>query len=440
MRDQKKYDAAIAKYNEAIKIKPEVYPKDEIGKIERAKAAEAKKAAVEESYKASMAAADKAFAAKNWPVAKANYLEAQKIKPAEALPKTQLIAIQKALDVENAEKDKENQFNAAVAEADAAFSSKNYPKATSAYTRALGIKQDAAHPKNRLAEIKKIQADEDAAKKKEGEYNTILADAKKSFDLKLWEEAKKKYQSALDLKPGEAIPVSQIGIIDDEIKKAKALAEKNKAYDEAIASGDAAFKNKNWAEAKIKYKVAGGLKPSENYPKEQLLAIDDAEKKETAASAKEEKYEQLVESGDNLYSQTKYPEAIGQYEKASEIKPEETYPKQKIEASKEEIKKKTDASDKEEKINSLFKEGQVLMDGKSYDEAKAKYNAILAIDDTKQLARVKIDEIGRLIEKAEKQKTLKIDFQRLVDEGDVLFKANDWSAAQEKSCGCTFKN
>ncbi len=80
----------------------------------------------------------------------------------------------------------------------------------------------------------------------------------------------------------------------------------------------------------------------------------------------------------------------------------------------------------------MFKEGQVLIEQKSYEKAKAKYKEILALDDKNQLAPRKLDQIDRLIEKAEAEKTKVQDFQRLVDEGDVLFKANDWAAAAEK--------
>lgn len=432
LRDQKKYDESIAKYNEALKIKAEQYPRDEIKKIEKIKAEENRLAAINTQYQNKITAGDDAFKSKNWAAARANFVEAQKLKPNEDYPKAQLAEIQKQEAAEKAAAELEKNYNAAIAAADAAFGQKNYDLAAENYNKALQLKQGEQHPTARLAEIKNLKAELAANAKLDAEYQSTMASAKQAFDAKNWEEAKQLYLSANGLKPKEALPMKQVNIIDAELKKLEMQANQQKAYDEAIAAADAAKQNENFEEALLKYAAASKVKPSELYPKNQIEEIKNRQQEILAEKEKEQSYKQHVDAGDQYYDQSKYPDAIDQYEKASEIKPEETYPKQKIAQSQEKIKEQKDVASTKAKVDALFKEGQVLIDKKSYTEAKNKYLEIQSIDKTNNLAQVKLDEIDRLIEKDKKAKTLEADFRRFVDEGDMLVKGNDWVGAKEK--------
>src|SRR5690606_34002087 len=126
-------------------------------------------------------------------------------------------------------------------------------------------------------------------------YAALIKEADSQLGKKNYEAAKAKYQEASEIKDSEAYPKQKIKEIDgilaelakkaEEEKKAKELQEK---YQAAIAAADAAFKAENCDQATTKYTEAGGLKPEERYPKDQLAAIA-TKKAEAAKKAEEEK-------------------------------------------------------------------------------------------------------------------------------------------------------
>lgn len=89
-----------------------------------------------------------------------------------------------------------------------------------------------------------------------------------------------------------------------------------------LAQGDAAFNASNWDVATAKYTEAGGLKPEEKYPKDQLAAIllkrDEAAKKaeeERLAKELQQKYQAVIAAGDVAFQGGRYDEAEAEYRK-----------------------------------------------------------------------------------------------------------------------------
>ncbi len=78
--------------------------------------------------------------------------------------------------------------------------------------------------------------------------------------------------------------IGQLREQEKNLEKNKAAAEKN--YQTAIKRADVSFGKKDWANAKSAYQEAGGLKPTENYPKLQISAIEAAIKADADAKAK----------------------------------------------------------------------------------------------------------------------------------------------------------
>ncbi|MBS1634271.1 MAG: carboxypeptidase regulatory-like domain-containing protein, partial [Bacteroidetes bacterium] len=164
-----------------------------------------KKKEIEKNYQAAVKAGDKAFQKKDWAGAKASYNQALTIKPTEYYPKDQitqidkLIAEQEALNKKNqedakkaaeeaarkkAEEDLSNKYLAALKKGDDAFAKKDWASAKAGYNEALGVKPTEQLPKDKLAAIDKLLADEAAAKAK------AEADAKAKADAEAAAKAK----------------------------------------------------------------------------------------------------------------------------------------------------------------------------------------------------------------------------------------------------------
>ena len=442
------WQGAKASYQSALALKPnEAWPKAQLAQIEKTiaelaalekkkaddakKAAEdaAKKKAEEElnaKYLAAIKKGDDAFAKKDWPIAKAGYNEALTYKTAEAYPKSQLAAIDKAIaDAAKAKADADAKaaadakYLAAIKKGDDAFAGKSWVVAKAGYTEALGIKPAEQYPKDKIAAIDKALADEASAAKNKAELDAkYLAAIKKgddAFAKKDWVTAKGGYTEALGLKSAEQYPKDKIAAIDKAIADeaaakakadadAKAKAELEAKYLVAIKKGDDAFAAKSWVNAKAGYNEALGIKPAEQYPKDKIAAIDKAIADEAAAKAKAEgdakakaeleaKYLAAIKKGDDAFAAKTYTNARAAYSEASGIKPAEQYPKDKIAAidkllgEEAAAKAKADAAAKakaelDAKYAAAIKKGDDGFAAKNWAGARTGYNEALGLKPT----------------------------------------------------------
>lgn len=334
----KTYAAAKTAYNEALAVKPgEQYPQDKIAEAEKLMgdaAAEKERAAAEAKYKSAIAKGDAALKLKTYDAAKAAYNEALGVKPGEQYPKDKIAEIEKLLadlTARNASvKEIDEKYKAAVAKADAALAAKSYDEAKSAYNEALGIKPSEKYPKDKIASIDALIANEASAKEKEAKYKDAIAKADAAFTAKDYTAAKAAYTEAGTLKSTEQYPKDQLAKINALLAdqaKGKALQEK---YDAAIKAGDDAFTEKNYALAITSYKSAQTLKPNEPYPANKIAEANRAIDAESKAKAKEQQYKDLVAKGDKLMASKDYKMAKSAFQDALLIKASEAYPKAKI--------------------------------------------------------------------------------------------------------------
>ena len=135
------------------------------------------------------------------------------------------------------------------------------------------------------------------------------------------------------------------------------LSASQKAYEEAVTKGDREFKAEKFDAAKLAYNDAQKAKPEESYPGEMLAKIDskvatraklaaDAEAErirvaEAAVAAeaarlaaiqaeKDKNYSDAITKADNFFDEKQYENARNEYRTAQTVKPEETYPQQRI--------------------------------------------------------------------------------------------------------------
>lgn len=450
----KDYKGAKDMYYEASGIKPdEKYPKEKIGEIEKILADLASKDAAEkerlakeneinEKYKAAIADADKALAAKDYNGAKSGYKDASVVKPAEQYPKSKIAEIDKIIadiaardeakrkadeearlkaeadaaakkkaEAEAAAKEKAiaEKYNAAIARADQSFGSKDYSGAKTAYNEASGIKPSEKYPKDKISEIDKLLAQlaaQDEAKRKAEE------------------EARKKAEAdALARKKAE----------EEALAKEKAITEK---YNSAISKADKAFEGKDYNNAKVAYSEASGIKPAEKYPQDKIseiskilaqLAAKEASEKELA-----QKYSEAIAKADKALGSKDYSGARSLYSEASGLKASEQYPKTKI----SEIDKilgemaAKDAAEKalNEKYNASLAKADKAFSSKDYSGARTSYSEASGLKPNEPLPKAKIAEIDNLLAQMAAQDEAK----RKAEEAARL-KAEADAAAKKKA-------
>lgn len=438
-----KWDDATTKYTEASGLKPEEkYPKDQLAAIlikkeEAAKKAEEERLAKElqAQYQAAITAADAAFKASDYDQAETKYTEASGLKPVEKYPKDQLSAIAKkreelAKKAEEEEKAKalNERYQAAIAAADAAFGKESWDEATTGYTEAAGLKPAEKYPKDQLAAIAtrkaaaaKAAAEAAAQKELDEKYAAVIAAADAAFGKADWDEATKKYTEGGGLKPAEKYPKDQLALI--ATRKAEAEAKKKQEaldakYQEAIAIADAAFDKKDYTAAKAKYVEASGVKPAEKYPKDRIAEVD-ALVAEAARKAEEEKkaaelearYKALIASADKAFDGKKLSEALNDYKDASNLKPTEAYPKERIatieqqldaaaQAKAEEERLLREKQDRDARYADLIASADKAFTAKNYDQARTDYSAAAGVKPDEQHPKDRLAEIERLLAEA----------------------------------------
>ncbi len=180
------------------------------------------------------------------------------------------------------EKEKEANYIALIKEADKSFQKKEWQSSISSYEAASKIKPDEKYPKDQIAHLQKLIAEAEAKAKADAEAKAkadaeAIAKAKAEADAKAKAEAEAKAKAEADAKAKAEAEA-----------KTKAEAELLAKYQAAIKKGDDAFKAKDWGNAKSSFNEALSLKPTEQYPKDQLAAIEKAIASDAEAKAKAE--------------------------------------------------------------------------------------------------------------------------------------------------------
>lgn len=427
------WQAAKPLYDEAAKIFPdESYPQFQLGIISD------KLAAFEEAnkrYTNAIAEADKAFTDKNWDAATLSYQKAASYKPEEKYPAEKIKQIKEIIanDKKNAEA-----YNTAIAAGDQFFTLKDYAKSKAEYQKALTLKSHEEYPKTKITEIEKILSEN---QKKEEEYKAAIAEADNLFNAKDYEKSKVSYNKALGVKPNEEYPKKKIAEADQLIAGQKKIEED---YKNAIAAGDAAFTSKDYQKAQTSFQLAATIKTTEQYPKDKLAEIkallEDLAKKEAENKQKELNYQAAITNGDKSMGLQKYDVAKQAYETASGIKPDEQYPKDKLKEIETILadlaKKEAESKAKEEQYQKALKEADALLANKDYANSKIKYQAALTIKTEEKYPKDKIAEIETILadlaKKEAENKAKEEQYKALIAEADGLMKTKDYAGSKTK--------
>jgi N-acetylmuramoyl-L-alanine amidase len=204
-------------------------------------------------------------------------------------------------------------------------------------------------------------------------------------------------------------------------------AANEELYNGFIKEADDSYKAKKYEDAQAKYEKCNELRPEERYPlarieecKKKLaeqkskLSTEEQQKKETQA-----KYNTLISGGDKLAAQNKWDAAIAQYKQATELMPEQTYPKEKTKELEKNITEEKQKKE-EEKIklaaekhtaDSLLKIKKQEEDRIAAEKAKA--------DTTPVKPK---DIVNTYKDKTPKKDTVKVKSNALVGKKGIVFR------------------
>ena len=467
------WDAAIAAYNTAKQAKAdETYPGEQLAKIdsivstrerlarEEAEAEAARLAAIQtekdKNYNDAIARADELFSTENYEESRNEYRTALDIKPDESYPKQRIDEIGTVLSQLSAA---QKAYEEAVAEGDREFRREGWDAAIAAYNTAKQAKTDETYPGEQLAKIDSIvstrerlareEAEAEAARlaaiqaEKDKNYNDAIVRADELFSAENYEESRNEYRVALNIKPEESYPQQRIDEIGTVLSQ---LSAAQKAYEDAVAEGDREFRREGWDAAIAAYNTAKQAKADETYPDEQLAKIDsivstrerlareeaEAEAARLAAiqAEKDKNYNDAITRADELFSAENYEESRNEYRAALDIKPDESYPHQRIDEIDKVVRElaaaKAALKELDRKYANLIMQADRFFSANSYTTSKENYTEALALKPEETYPKDKIAEIDRILE----QQAIDEKYRSVIVVADGHFRTQSYDDAR----------
>ncbi len=431
------FDKAIESYNAALKIKPdESYPKDQITKAEKIKKDRAENLAKQDKFNKLMGEGAVAFDGKKYEDALAKYQEAQTVMPDNSEVAKKIQATQDA--IANKEKIAKLQasYDALIASADQKYSSKNFKEALPDYEAAAKLLPDETYPTERIAACNAQIAENAAAAEKQASFDALMKEGTDALTATDYHSAIEKFNSALAVFPKDATASAKLKEAQGLLNEKNALAEKQTNYDALIADADKLFGKEEYADAKTKYQEAKKLIPEETYPLDQITKID-AKLKELADSQKaQETYDAAMKAGQTAEEGKKYGEAISQYKAALAVFADDKAATNALDnATKLKAEyDKTQASEAE--YANLVASADEKFNAKKYEAARTDYQKALNVKSDEAYPKTQLELIDQAIAQAEKaaadaaeQAKLQAEYEGYMSSGDIAIGKAEYAEA-----------
>ena len=422
----KNYAAAVAAYKKASGVKPnEDLPKEKVKELNDLIAEIQANSSLNEQYSNFIAEAESFENNGDLKSAIASYEKAKGVKPEESLPDAKIAEL-RGLIAENAEEQAalDKDYAEAMERGETYMASENYLDAITAFNEALALKPTEKEPKERAA------AAEEAERKKgdgDAQYEKILTVAESKINNEDYDKAEELINRAKKFKPNDTRP-------EKLLEKVNNLRARDKKYNDLITSAEAEASNGNYQEAIAQFRKAKAVKTSESLPDERIDALTELLDSASSAKQKEALYSSYMEKGNSAVSGNKFVEALGHYQNALSVKPEDQVAQDKVNEIQQILDDLANADqeklEKKKEFDALVKEGDELFSQERYLDAKKKYDAALVVDPYSSFAKEKSDESARLAELAGKAEA-EAQYQKLLGSADKSFDEENWDKAKD---------
>lgn len=421
------YMAAKVKYQEAETLWPEnPYPKDMIDRIDAT--LQTQKAHLNENYLISIHQADSLFQIPELNNARAEYNLALTLKPNEPYPQEQLNKIAMALKKELAFQ--ATHYKQLIREADSLFNRKQYLASRDLFSKALTLKPEDIYPQKKLKEIIQQILAQAAQEKVEAQYQDLVTSGNQFFDSKNWDISLQKFEMATKLKPSEIYPKRKIAALQKILADSARQGEIDEQFVQQIKLGKDLKDEKQWADAKKAYEKALSIKPDAIEPRKAILEIDSITQQLVNQKKIDIAYRKVFDAGDSLLAIKSYQPALEAFQKAGDLKPIETAPKQKIEFINQELASIARQKQIDESFKKTVQQADSLLSEKSYGLALKEYQTASNLKESESYPKEKIKEINIILVQLEKEKEKR--YQKALSDANESFQTKDYQEALEQ--------
>ncbi|MDG1332753.1 MAG: hypothetical protein P8P74_10505 [Crocinitomicaceae bacterium] len=426
----KKLEDALSKYEaaKALKDTPEVNEK--IAGVQDAINLAKSEAEKEENYNALIAEAESNFASDDLQGAIDKYTEATAVDPTKPEPAQKITEIQAMLDERALDQAKNEQFTALMKEGDDLLAANDLENAKSKFQEAKTVDASSPEPQSKIDEIDALIAKNAADQAKQDEFAALMKEGNDLIASNDLENAKSKFEEAQTVDGSSPEPQAKIDEIDALIAKNKA-DEENQAKQEEFAAlmkeGNDLIAASDFDKAKSKFEEAGTVDPTSPEPQNKIAEIDQL----IADQANQEKQAQLqaaIDAADNAFNDSKWDDAQEKYNEALAIDPSNQYSKDRI----TEIDNKRGQEALNEQIASLIEEGNSLRGDDKLEDARSKFQEVITLDPSNSVAANQIDEINAELASAQNEAEKEQAFNDLTGEAEQLFNDDKLLESKQK--------
>lgn len=444
---QKNWAGAKEKFEAALAINEDAEIRTSLELIAQKEAEEANNQEAELAYEAKMAEGESFAAAEEYEKAMTAFNEALNLKENDAVAKSRIADMLQKIDQKNQLAEKNERYNAAMVEGNKALSNKDYSAAIKFFDDALiekPLDPEATQLKNQAKElIKGLQSEEE-------QYMALLNSGQTKFDEALsnnnhiptLEEAKAIYVQAQNMRPNASLPQNKIVEIDEllrQIEEAKeqegALAELDRQYQEQIELANVAAQDFKYQNAIDYLKAASNLKPNEQYPKTKISEYQALLDQIASQNAKDTQYTNLINKADLAFDNKNYEESIAFYNDALKVKEDEEYPKSQIQLALKNIEDIANNSVNQEYQN-FIDQADAYFANKQYQEALGAYKSALSVQENDSYAKDKVDEVEQILnnlDKIEKEEAERLErFNERIAAADAMFDQENFIEAKKE--------
>lgn len=322
------YSLAVGDLEKALIIKPSDQQTTTKLDLAKSKLAEVtQKSANEQLFALKLENSRKEYDAENWNEALKLINEALLIKPSDSVAIVHMRSVQGKIDESQRNKEIRSNYDALVAKADKLVGSDEADEALKLYEEALKLLPSEMHPRNQIEKIKQQKMLAEALKNKEQkltELNSVALQYLTKEEILLADSILREMNS---IDSQHVLTISTTTEINR--KKSEIGLRNNQRYADAVALADRLFESRDYREAVVAYKTARSFKPQDNYANDRIVLAENIMREQLQKQKTE--YDKVVSEADKFFIAKAYDKAVEQFAKASEIKPDETYPSEMIE-------------------------------------------------------------------------------------------------------------
>ncbi|MBN1115865.1 MAG: hypothetical protein JXA77_01575 [Bacteroidales bacterium] len=433
---QNQFDASVAAYQDAMKIKPsDVYASEQIIKAQNLKVQmeKEKQSVIEQAYTQALADGDSKKLSQDFEGAIASYQQALLSKPGDAVAQSRVTEAQKLLADQQLKFKEESEnranYNQFVQEGDGLLKSEEYEQSRAKYQAALNLYPQESYPKNQVAKIDNILSKLET----EAEYNKMVSEADLKFNQQDFNGAKTIYTSLVAAYPEKSYPKQKLNEISN-LETNMARDQRQAEFDQLVADAEVAADQGEYDRAKNLLNKASAVIPESPYPQKRINEIN-ALIDQLARDKKMGKYNELISQADGLFNQEQYNEAKTIYKQAQTENPESTYPQQKINEINQKISNKA-RLDIESQYNTAIAEADNYFNQQNYDAARASYQKASSILPEQTYPQTRINEINSILANAVKTERDKLETQSKYDQhitlADKFFNEKSYMQARDE--------